>query len=303
MMECYSKLFSYIESKKRLVDEWLDNFVPSEDEPPQTVHRAIRYALFPGGKRIRPILCIAAAEVVDAEDVDVLPAACAIEMIHTYSLIHDDLPCMDDDDFRRGRPTVHKVFGEAIAVLAGDGLLSMAFEALTTLSAYRDPSLPRIMMVVNEIAKASGTRGMVGGQVADIEGEGRETPSVEEVEFIHLNKTAKMIEVSLKAGALLAGAGYREVERLSLYGRNLGLAFQIVDDILGEIGDEKKLGKPVKRDSQLKKSTYPAAVGLEASRKRARDLVEKAKAALDIFEEKKCWMLKDLADYVLERDR
>ena len=302
-MERFSRLFGYIEERKRLIDSWLDQFVPSEETPPSTIHKAIRYALFPGGKRIRPILCIAAAEIAGGRAQDVLPAACAIEMIHTYSLIHDDLPCMDDDDFRRGRPTVHKVFGEAIAVLAGDGLLSLAFEALSSVSAYPDPSIPRILTVIQEIAVASGTRGMVGGQVADIEAEGKQTHSLEEVEFIHLNKTAKMIEVSLKAGAILAGAGHREVERLSEYGRKLGLAFQIVDDILGEIGDEKKLGKPVKRDRELNKATYPSVVGIEGSRDRARKLVEEAKEALSIFEEEKCWVLKELADFVLMRER
>ncbi len=302
-MEKFSRLFGYIEERKRLIDDWLDSFIPPEETPPSTIHKAIRYALFPGGKRIRPILCIAAAEIAGGRAQDVLPAACAIEMIHTYSLIHDDLPCMDDDDFRRGRPTVHKVFGEAIAVLAGDGLLSLAFEALSSVSAYPDPSIARIMTVIQEIAVASGTRGMVGGQVADIEAEGKQTHSLEEVEFIHLNKTAKMIEVSLKAGAILAGAGHREVERLSEYGRKLGLAFQIVDDILGEIGDEKKLGKPVKRDRELNKATYPSVVGIEGSRDRARKLVEEAKEALSIFEEEKCWVLKELADFVLMRER
>ena len=302
-MEKFSRLFGYIEERKRLIDDWLDSFIPPEETPPSTIHKAIRYALFPGGKRIRPILCIAAAEIAGGRAQDVLPAACAIEMIHTYSLIHDDLPCMDDDDFRRGRPTVHKVFGEAIAVLAGDGLLSLAFEALSSVSAYPDPSIARIMTVIQEIAVASGTRGMVGGQVADIEAEGKQTHSLEEVEFIHLNKTAKMIEVSLKAGAILAGAGHREVERLSEYGRKLGLAFQIVDDILGEIGDEKKLGKPVKRDRELNKATYPSVVGIEGSRERARKLVEEAKEALSIFEEEKCWVLKELADFVLMRER
>ncbi len=297
------RLFSYIDARKRLVDEWLDDFLPEEGTPPSTVHRAIRYAVFSGGKRIRPILCMAAAETCGGRPEEVLPAACAIELIHTYSLIHDDLPCMDDDDFRRGRPTVHKVFGEALAVLAGDGLLSMAFEALTSVALYPEPSLPRIITVANEIAVASGTRGMVGGQVADIEAEGKSSHSIEEVNFIHLNKTAKMIQVSLRCGAILAGAGHREVERLSLYGEKIGLAFQIVDDILGEIGDERKLGKPVKRDRERNKATYPSVCGIEESRKRARALVEEAKGALDIFEESRCWMLKDLAEFVLKREK
>ncbi len=297
------RLLRYIEEKKRLVDERLNRLVPPENTPPESIHRAIRYALFPGGKRIRPILCIAAAEITGGSAEDALAAACAIELIHTYSLIHDDLPCMDDDDFRRGRPTVHRVFGEAIAVLAGDGLLSLAFEVLTDANNYPDPSLPRILTVANEIAVASGTRGMVGGQVADIEAEQKREHSLKEVKFIHMNKTAKMITVSLRAGAILAGASHREIERLSLYGERLGLAFQITDDILGEIGDEKKLGKPVKRDREKNKATYPAVVGIEESRKEARKLIEEAKQALDIFEEEKCWMLKELADYVLERER
>ncbi len=296
-------LEEYVREKKELVDRWLDRFVPSENTPPETIHKAIRYALFPGGKRLRPVLCMAAAEVVGASPEEVLPAACAIEMIHTYSLIHDDLPCMDDDDFRRGRPTVHKVFGEAMAVLAGDGLLSMAFEVLTNPGLYPNPSLPRIITVANEVARASGTSGMVGGQVLDIEGEKMESPTLEYVEQIHMNKTARMIEVSLKAGAILAGAGHREVERLGQYGVKIGLAFQITDDILGEIGDEKKLGKPVKRDRELNKATYPAVVGIERARQRAAELVEEAKKSLDIFEEKRCWMLRELADYILRRER
>ena len=302
-MERFGRLFAYIDEKRRLVDRWLDNFVPSEDTPPENLHRAIRYALFPGGKRIRPVLCIAAAEMVGGRAEDVLPVAGAIEMIHTYSLIHDDLPCMDDDDFRRGKPTVHKVFGEALAVLAGDALLTMAFEAMSDVSRYPDPSLPRIVLAINEIAKAGGSKGMVGGQVADIEGEGDESPTLEKVNYIHSHKTGKMIEVSLRVGALLAGGGYREVEVLSEYGKKIGLAFQIVDDILGEIGDEKKLGKPVKRDRQKSKCTYPAVVGIDESRKRAKELIEEAKRALSIFEDERCWMLKDLADYILERER
>ncbi|NPA15963.1 MAG: polyprenyl synthetase family protein [Deferribacteres bacterium] len=292
-------MFEYIEEKKRLIDHWLETRVPKVK--PDSLWEAINYALFPGGKRIRPVLCIAAAEVCNAKAEDVLACACAIEMIHTYSLIHDDLPCMDDDDFRRGKPTVHKKFGEALAVLAGDGLLTLAFEVLTDPNNYPDPSLPKILWVTNEIAKAAGIKGMVAGQVADIEAENRK-PTPEMVDFIHLHKTAKMIEVSLKSGAILAGAGYREIERLSEYGRLIGIAFQIIDDVLGEIGSEEKLKKPVKRDREKGKATYPAVWGIEKSKQKAKSLIEEAKQKLKIFESEKCWMLRELADYIVKRE-
>ena len=293
------RLFDYINEKKEIIDKWLKSHIPKVK--PESLYEAINYALFPGGKRIRPVLCIAAAEVCNSKAENVLACACAIELIHTYSLIHDDLPCMDDDDFRRGKPTLHRKFGEALAVLTGDGLLTLAFEILTDPNNYPEPSLPKIIWVTNEIAKASGIRGMVAGQVADIEAENKR-PSLDEVDFIHENKTAKMIEVSLKTGAILSGAGFREIERLSEYGRLIGLAFQIVDDILGEIGSEEKLKKPVKRDREKGKATYPSVCGIEDSRKRAKFLVEEAKKKLNIFESEKCWMLKDLADYILTRE-
>ncbi len=294
-----NNLFAYIDEKKELIDNWLRNHIPQIE--PKSLREAINYAIFPGGKRIRPVLCIAAAEVCNAKAEDVLVCACAIEMIHTYSLIHDDLPCMDDDDFRRGKPTVHKKFGEALAVLAGDGLLTLAFEILTDPNNYPEPSLPKILWVTNEIAKAAGIRGMVAGQVADIEAENQH-PNSDIVDFIHLHKTAKMIEVSLKTGAILAGAGYREIERLSEYGRLIGLAFQIIDDVLGEIGSEEKLKKPVKRDREKGKVTYPAVWGIEKSKQKAKALIEEAKQKLNIFESEKCWMLRELADYIVKRE-
>ena len=294
------KLLSYLKEKKEFIDRWMrENLPPVE---PKSLREAVNYALFPGGKRIRPILCLSVCDILGEDPETVAPAACAIELIHTYSLIHDDLPCMDDDDFRRGKPTVHRMFGEALAVLAGDALLTMAFEILTDPSRYKDPSLPRILLVTNEIAKAAGGRGMVAGQVADIEAEGIEQGSLEQLEFIHENKTAKMIEVSLKAGAILCGAGYREIEKLSEYGRFIGHAFQITDDILGEVGTEDKLGKPVKKDSERGKLTACRVLGVDGAREKARALVEKAKKALSIFDKDRCWMLYELADFILERE-
>lgn len=293
----------YWQKKVALVEEFLDRLLPPEDAYPPTLHRAMRYSLFAGGKRVRPLLTLAAGEAVGGEDDEALPLACGIEMIHTYSLIHDDLPAMDDDDLRRGKPTCHRVFGEAMAILAGDALLTMAFQVMGDLSLYPDRVDPlRVLAAAKEVAKAAGPAGMVGGQVVDLEMEGEMEGSEETLQWIHLHKTAAMVSASLKAGALVAGGGEDTVEILGEYGRLVGLAFQIVDDILGYEGDPRKLGKPVGRDVQRGKLTYPMFYGLETSKSKARELVEAGVAVLAPLGDR-AWFLRELAYHVLERDR
>jgi geranylgeranyl diphosphate synthase type II len=266
---------AYLAERRALVDRALERFLPPEDGRPPSVHRAMRYSVLAGGKRLRPILVIAGAEAVGGRAETVMPTACALEMIHTYSLIHDDLPAMDDDDYRRGRLTNHKVFGEAVAILAGDALLTLAFELIA-----RSPGDPRtICEVVASVAEAAGTRGMVGGQVVDIESEGKAV-SGETLDYIHRHKTAALIRVSLCAGALLAGGSRAQTDAIRIAGEDLGLAFQIVDDILDVEGSLAELGKTAGSDERKQKVTYPALYGLEVSRAKARALIEHAHAAL-----------------------
>jgi geranylgeranyl diphosphate synthase type II len=263
------------------VDTALDTALPGEDVPPATVHRAMRYSVMAGGKRLRPTLVIAGGEAVGATADTVLPTACALEMIHTYSLIHDDLPAMDDDDYRRGRLTSHKVFGEAVAILAGDALVTLAFRLIADNAArVRDPKL--VCDVVAEIADAAGTFGMVGGQVVDIESEGRSV-SAETLDYIHTHKTAALIRSSLRAGAMLGGASPAQLEAITAAGDRLGLAFQIVDDILDVEGSLAELGKTAGSDQRKQKVTYPAFHGLEASRAKASRLVDQACEAIVPF--------------------
>jgi geranylgeranyl diphosphate synthase type II len=291
-------LTAYLEARRATVDAALDRVLPPESAPPTNIHRAMRYSVLAPGKRLRPILVIAGAEAVGGRSDDVLDTACALELIHAYSLIHDDLPAMDDDDYRRGRLTNHKVFGEAMAILAGDALLTLAFR-LVAGNAARVAAPAIVGVVVTEVADAAGTDGMVGGQVVDIESEGK-TISPEMLDYIHLHKTAALIRSALRVGALLAGARAEQVEAISQAGRALGLAFQIVDDILDVEGSTEELGKTAGKDEQQQKATYPAYHGLEASRAKARVLIDQAKLALAPLGDR-AEPIRALADFIFER--
>ena len=292
-------LDAYLQERRRLVDAALDGFLPSEDTRPPSVHCAMRYSVLAGGKRLRPILVIAGAEVVGASPSAVMPAACAMELIHTYSLIHDDLPAMDDDDYRRGRLTNHKVFGDAIAILAGDALLTYAFQLVAQNAAVPGVDAKVVCDVVAEIAEAAGTVGMVGGQVVDIESEGK-TITAEELEYIHVHKTAALLRASLSVGARLGGADAAALAAVADAGQSLGLAFQIVDDILDVEGSLETLGKTAGSDERKQKVTYPALHGIEASRREARRLTERTKSRLSVFGARSA-PLCALADFVVER--
>ncbi len=258
---------AYIEGKRRLVDLLLDRYLPSEDTYPYALHKAMRYSALAGGKRLRPVLTMTAYESFGGADGDIInPAACAVEFIHTYSLIHDDLPCMDDDDLRRGMPTLHKKFDEATAVLAGDALHDLAFSLIAQSGSAE---------AVKELADAIGTFGMLGGQMADVEAEGMSV-NVEQVRFIHSHKTGALIRAAVRIGAILAGVDSDELRSLSLYGEKIGLAFQIIDDILDIEGDEKRLGKKVGSDCRNNKATYPGVAGMEQARIDADRLIGEA---------------------------
>ncbi len=266
-------LKKYFKKNKKIVDKALDKYLPSELTYPESIHKAMRYSIFAGGKRLRAILVIAGYEVFSSEKMEkVLPIACAVEMIHTYSLIHDDLPCIDNDDLRRGKPTNHKVFGEAIAVLAGDALLTHAFWLLAECKNAKPEVLIKISRI---IGKAVSTYGMIGGQVVDIESSGQ-IVKPETLEYIHIHKTSNLLQACIHAGAVMAGAGVKELKYISDYGKNIGLAFQIVDDILDIEGDDKLLGKTTGSDLINKKNTYPSLFGLEKSKKYRDKLINKA---------------------------
>ena len=273
-MPDFDRLLRELQACSQLADAELDRVLPRADEPPRPIHEAMRYSLFSGGKRLRPALVLMGCEACGGERDAALPAACAFEMIHTYSLVHDDLPAMDNDDFRRGRPTCHKAFDEAIAILAGDALLTHAFELLAT-------GLPAscVAMLIAEIASATGTAGMIGGQVADITSE-RLPPDAGLVEFIHRRKTAALIRQAVRTGAVIAAAPADRVAAVTEYGGKIGLAFQIADDILDVEGTTEQLGKTAGKDAAQGKQTWPAVFGLEASRREAGELVEQAKQAL-----------------------
>ncbi len=290
---------SYLSKKKAIVDKALDKLVPSAKLFPTSVHEAMRYSLFAGGKRVRPIMAIAAAEALGARISGLLPLAGSLELIHTYSLIHDDLPAMDDDDFRRGRPTCHKVFGEAIAILAGDGLLNMAFEVLSDPRRIKAVPANRLIAIIKEISAASGVLGMVGGQVVDMESEGREI-DFPTLEYIHTHKTGALIRASVRVGAVYAKANEKRLKDLTRYGELAGLAFQIVDDILDITGKREEIGKDIGSDLKKGKRTYPSFYGLDDSCLRAAEVADKAIYALRDFDHK-ADPLRELANYIVKR--
>jgi geranylgeranyl diphosphate synthase type II len=292
-------LKAYLNERRSAVEEALQGIFPVPDGPSADVVDAMGYSLFAGGKRLRPILCIAGAEAVGGEAKDVLPVACAIELIHTYSLIHDDLPVMDDDDMRRGKLTNHKVFGEAVALLAGDGLLTKAFHVMTVPDLVNKVRPESLLTVIGLIAQAAGYEGMVGGQVVDIQSEGKEVdPSI--VEFIHTRKTAALISASVLSGAILAGATEDHEKALASYGENIGLAFQVSDDILDIEGDSRELGKKVGSDTRQQKITYPAILGLKRSKEIQKELVEQAIESLSSFDQR-AEPLRHIAKYIIAR--
>ncbi len=290
-------LKAYLDTRGKLIDQALDRFLPRPTVKPHTIHAAMRYSLFAGGKRLRPALTLAAAEACGGVAEDALPAACAVECIHTYSLIHDDLPCMDDDDLRRGRPTSHKVYGEGIAVLAGDALLTIAFEILAQ---ARETARYKMPALIRELAAASGSQWLIGGQVADLEGEGKKLRGAE-LKYIHRCKTAALLTASIRLGAMSANATPARLAALTEFGQSLGLAFQVIDDILDVTQTTEKLGKTAGKDVAATKATYPAIFGLERSRKEAHRLTTAAHAALKPFG-KDGAILRAFADYLLVRD-
>jgi geranylgeranyl diphosphate synthase type II len=287
----------YLVARQKEVDRALDRFLPKASVSPATIHKAMRYSLFAGGKRLRPILCLAAAEACSGKVSAALPHACAVECIHTYSLIHDDLPSMDNDDLRRGRPTCHKVFGEGIAILAGDALLTIAFEIATK---AKPVSRYDLRDVFAEIAEAAGSRKLIAGQVADLEAEGRKLNRAQ-VRSIHENKTAALLTASVRLGAMAANATTKQLSAITAFGRALGLAFQVIDDILDVTQTSEKLGKSAGKDLAAQKATYPAVIGLEKSRAEARRLTRRAHDALESLGAT-ARVLRTLADYLLQRE-
>ena len=292
-------LKQYIKECCSQVDAALDRFLPPETELPASLHAAMRYSVFAGGKRIRPVLMMAACQAVGGSISAVMPAACAMEMIHTYSLIHDDLPAMDDDDFRRGRPTNHKVYGEAVAILAGDALLTEAFILMSNQAVVRsDPA--RVLAVIQEIARCAGSHGMVGGQVVDMESEGKDDIDLATVQYIHTHKTGALIKAAVKSGAILGCATESQLAALTKYGEAIGLAFQIADDILDIEGTTEEIGKDAGSDQARGKATYPSVIGLADSKRRASELVDIALNSLQLFDDKSD-PLREIARYIIAR--
>jgi geranylgeranyl diphosphate synthase type II len=290
-------LAEFLNEQQSLVDAALDRLTPAESVHPATIHRAMRYSLFAGGKRIRPILCLQGAGAIADSVPGALEAGCAVEMIHTYSLIHDDLPALDNDDFRRGKPTSHKVFGEAMAILAGDSLFTLAIQTLVSLPCV---SAERAVALVRELSFASGTvDGMIGGQVTDIEGE-KQTPTAELLDQIHRAKTGALLKASVRMGGICAGADAGQLTALSSYGEHVGLAFQIVDDILDVEQSSESLGKTAGKDAEQGKITFPAVYGLEESKRMAQEECELAHEALGRFGDR-ARRLHEIADLIVKR--
>nr|ALJ30095.1 geranylgeranyl pyrophosphate synthase 3 [Stevia rebaudiana] len=286
---------AYMAEKANSVNKALDESILIRNPP--TIHEAMRYSLLAGGKRVRPILCIAACELVGGDESTAMPAACAVEMIHTMSLIHDDLPCMDNDDFRRGKPTNHKVYGEDVAVLAGDSLLALAFQYVASSSVGTSPA--RVLAAIGELAKSIGSEGLVAGQVVDIVSTGGKDIGLDQLEFIHIHKTAALLEASVVLGAILGGGSETQVEKLRKFSRCIGLLFQVVDDILDVTKSSEVLGKTAGKDLEVDKTTYPKLLGLEKSQQFAEELLAEAKQQLTEFES--VAPLVALAEYIAYR--
>ena len=290
------KLPAFFEEDRLLVEEALERLLPPETKPPPSIHQAMRYSVFAGGKRIRPILCLESARIFAADVTSVLHPACALEFIHTYSLIHDDLPALDNDDLRRGKPTCHKKFGEANAILAGDALLTLAFQTIGEAPVAAE----RRVAILTEIAAGAGTvNGMVGGQVADLEAEGKSV-GPEMLEYIHRSKTAALIRAAVVSGAVCAGAGKEDAARLRRFGEAIGLLFQVTDDILDVEESSAALGKTAGKDMAQKKATYPAVFGLERSHQIAQELASRATGELEPYGERAS-RLRDIAEYLVLR--
>ena len=287
----------FLATRTAAVNAALDRFLPSDKTKPGTIHQAMRYSLFAGGKRLRPALCLAAAAACGGREPDALPLACAVECIHTYSLVHDDLPAMDNDDYRRGKLTNHKVFGEGIAVLAGDALLTQAFEIAARCQGW--PRYPH-RQIIRELAHAAGSLQLIAGQVADLEGEGRKT-SAAQLRYIHERKTSALLCCAVRLGGMSANCPPAQLTALTRFGYHVGLAFQVIDDILDVTQTSEKLGKTAGKDTRAQKATYPAIVGLAKSRQIAHELTAKAFAALKTFKGRAA-ALEALAEFLLQRD-
>ncbi|MDB9539528.1 polyprenyl synthetase family protein [Anabaenopsis tanganyikae CS-531] len=291
-------LEAYLQERQKLCETALDMAIPVIY--PEKIYQSMRYSLLAGGKRLRPILCLAACEMIGGTISMAMPTACAMEMVHTMSLIHDDLPAMDNDDYRRGRLTNHKVYGEDIAILAGDGLLAYAFEFVAT-QTPETVSRERVLQVIARLGKALGAAGLVGGQVVDLDSEGKSDISLETLNFIHNHKTAALLEASVVCGGILAGASSQDIQKLTSYSQNIGLAFQIIDDILDITATQEQLGKTAGKDLIAKKVTYPSLWGLEESRSKAQQLVEAACQELETFG-KLAHPLQSLAYFITSRN-
>ena len=289
-------LASYLKEKQILVEQALDQSLPIRR--PAKIYEAMRYSLLAGGKRLRPILCISACELHGGNLAMCLPTACALEMLHTMSLIHDDLPPMDNDDYRRGQLTNHKVFGEDIAILAGDALLAYAFEYVATQT--RQVEAAHLIQVLGRLGRTVGAEGLVGGQVLDLECEGKADVSTETLTFIHAHKTGALLETSVVTGALLAGAPEEAIQRLTTYAQNIGLAFQIIDDILDITATQEELGKSIGKDVKAQKATYPSLWGIDESRRQAQQLIDEAIAVLETYGEA-ANPLRAIAQYIINR--
>jgi geranylgeranyl diphosphate synthase, type II len=292
-------LRTYLVEKRALVDEALEKYMPKPEGHASKLIKAMNYSLFAGGKRLRPILCIAGAEAVGGDANDVLPVACALELIHTYSLIHDDLPAMDNDDLRRGKPTNHRVFGEAMAILAGDGLLTEAFNMLAMVEIHERAPANLLKRIISLIAGASGWRGMVGGQAVDMQTEGKTIDSPI-IDYIHSHKTGALIAASVSSGAVLGGGSQAELDSIAIYGEKIGLAFQISDDILDIEGNAEEMGKGVGGDKKKGKNTFPSVYGLSESKTILKGLIDSGAMALERFDNK-AEPLRQIAQYIIER--